>query len=359
MAKRKNLLLAGLLIGYCILIIILGTGIFKYPYWLVGVLIGLSILVLSIAESDWEICDWYTFAISGLTISLVILISYWMGRAVNPEPATVSNIILGLSAMATVLMVFYVALQTRATKESIEEMKIQRLINVVLPASSMLLEIKDLIQDNEECLKGRGRCIGYAGGTAWREGIFNQLRDLKEYLKKSELAFTTSLIPKHGLYQALEEYQTTIASLRQTYGELSRVLNENPKISETINTVMIEHCENNKEKYSNLCVEMYSVPIEYSQFEPNKTTELKGAILYLLSSIYSEEEIAKEYYNELIEALKAKRSSISQEKEESVITLLDGLERDIVRLKQFHKSLPGQIDRFTNEVKDKYILREK
>ncbi len=361
MTKRKNLLLTVLLVGYCMLTIILGTGIFRYPYWLVGVLIGLSILVLSIAESNWKIRDWYTFVISGLTISLVILISYWMDRAVNPEPATVSDVILGLSAMATVLMVFYVALQTRATKESIEEMKIQRLINVVLPASSMLLEIKDLIQDNEECLKGRGRCIGYAGETAWREGIFNQLRDLKEYLKKSELAFTTSLVHGDRLYQALEEYQTTITSLKQAYSALSRVLNENPKISEIIHTVIIKHCcEDNieKENYHILCAGMNLVPIEYRQFEPKKVTELKGAILYLLFSIYSGNEIAEECYNELIRSLKTTQSSISWNKEESTIGILADLKRYTVRLKQFHESLPRQIDRFIDEIKDKYILRK-
>ncbi|MBP1912526.1 hypothetical protein [Thermococcus stetteri] len=129
------------------------------------------------------------------------------------------------------------AMQTQATKESIEEMKTQRLINVILPASSMLLEIKDLIKDKEECLRGREDVWGDA---PWRDSTFGQLRDLKECLKRSELTFVASLIPERRLYQALEEYQTTIISLREAYGKLSYVLDTNPKVSETIHTIMIE-----------------------------------------------------------------------------------------------------------------------
>jgi len=341
--KHKHtfyILLMGLLLVIFSGLIVL-FGITKI-YWLMGTVIVFSIAVLILTEPGWEVRDWHTFLISGATIAFLFLISLWMQQS-----QSISDEIQGLSAIATVLMVFYVAIQTHATKQSIEEMRIQRLINVILPASNMLLEIKEIVKSNEKCLGGKGECVGY---KPWREGIFGKLKDLRPYLKKSELVFATSLIPKRKLYQILEEYNATIISLRQTYNTLSGVLKDNPQISRALKTVISIHCGKNKKEYSTLCLEMTLLGIEYSQFEPESVSELKGYLLYLLSAIYSEKDLTTRFYDELIENLKS-QPNLEENLTGEVSVLLMNLKEDVVRLKQLHKSIPEQIDKFIDEIK--------
>ncbi|MBP1912525.1 hypothetical protein [Thermococcus stetteri] len=89
--SKKEIILGLTLAIFCAIVIIIGTETWNFPYWLLGVLIGLSLLVLSITKSNWKIKDWYTFIISSLTISLVILIAYWMGWTINPKEKGLSK----------------------------------------------------------------------------------------------------------------------------------------------------------------------------------------------------------------------------------------------------------------------------
>ncbi|WP_324736297.1 hypothetical protein VFC49_04155 [Thermococcus sp. SY098] len=217
-SKTQDILLVFVLIIFCGVIIVLGTGTWNYPYWLVGVLIGGAILVLSLAESDWKIQDWYTFVISGVTISLIILISYWIGRSANPEKSTspdASNIILGLSAMATVLMVFYVALQTHATKQSLEEMKKQRLTPIVVNALGILHSIKDKLEKNFELID---------------KGVVNSkypedLLEIKEEIERPELFVVDSLLGLE-LYRDLEDYQENVEKLKKYSKNLKTLIED-------------------------------------------------------------------------------------------------------------------------------------
>lgn len=288
----KDILIGILLIVFCGVIVVLGIGAWNAPYWLLGVFIGVSIFVLSLKESTWKIQDWYTFVISAVTISLVIVISYWVGVVFNFEkdvPSNVGNIITGLSAMATVLMVFYVAIQTHATKQSLDELKKQRLTPIVVNTIGVLRLLKYKLETNFELIRY---------GTSNPDYPENLL-EIKDELEKPELLLVDSLL-ELDLYRELKVYQKDLENLKKYSAEIRRLMGVigEEKLIETLKEVQKEiGVEINKMKGNGVVIGDGSV------FLPEANGNIYATILGLAREAAERHEDAKKLYESFRERL--------------------------------------------------------
>lgn len=209
MDSRRGKILMGIILAIFSFFIVV-FGIFKI-YWLVGTIIGFSIIMLVLTEPGWEVRDWYTFVISGATISLIFLIPWWM-----QESKTASDVIQGFSAMTTVLMVFYVAIQTHSTKQSLEEMKKQRLTPIIVEALEVLRSLKSKLEKNFEVIHYGAADPRYP----------DNLLELTEELERPEFLVVDSLFEELGLYNDIKDYQENIGRFKKHSEDIKLLIKE-------------------------------------------------------------------------------------------------------------------------------------
>lgn len=187
-------------------------------------------------------------------VIIVLILSIVIGVIIKNE-----LLVLGCSALATIIMAMFIACQTKATRESVEEIKKQRLTNIVVKAIGTLNKIKQKIEANFKHIE---------------KGEYDELESIKEELEIPELVVANKLL-NMPLISELEYYQWTLNELKKENKRFKEILCKDDEISKGIVNRVLNAIKNDPETkdilkgYENLkpCEHAYILLTTFWQYE--------------------------------------------------------------------------------------------
>jgi len=255
---------------------------------------------------------------------------------------------------ATIIMVYFVAHQAFLTRESIEEMRKQRLMPIVVPARGCLYHIKETIQKNFEILMNLERS---------NEDIdpVEKIEEIQEELQKVELMAVDGLLDRN-IYRALKKYQDQIRILKENSAKLKatvQVLGDDiRKILEDIDIVKEKRKEIESEPWrsvNNLGV------VSFFRYLTNN--DVYRALLILIRESLWEESTEKiraidiytQFKQESIKRLEPKIKSERKIPCESWRYCLEALRMSMKYLGEESKEIMGMIEKASDDLWNKYV----